>query len=278
MRTQGGEVYECKARGVFRKRGVVPVAGDTAVVVSDDEHGFVIDELRERKNILLRPFVANIDNLVIVLSSEKPKPDFLLCDKLIVSCALRGIHAIICVNKLDKASKNMLDTILNDYAAFDIVCVSALDNTGIDTLKSKLKNSTSAFAGQSAAGKSSVLNAICPEINLKTGAMSKKTARGKHTTRHVELIYNSEINGYVVDTPGFSVFDALDIEKESLKLYYPEFSRYENKCRFTSCIHIDEPDCAVKQAVLHGDIPQARYERYKNIIQMLKEKGENKYD
>ena len=278
VRCGDGQVIECKARGIFRKEGITPAVGDRVVVLENAEGGFVIDEILKRKNELIRPFVSNIDNLVIVLSAHKPKPDFMLCDKLIVSAMINGIRPIICVNKMDKASKSLLAQIKDEYRMFDIVFVSAHTKEGAEDLLALLKGGCSAFAGQSAVGKSSILNMLFEDLSLETGGLSKKTDRGRHTTRHVELIYKENINGYVVDTPGFSVFDAFDIKKEELRLYYPEFRVYDDKCRFTTCLHIGEPDCVIKDAVAEGKISRGRYERYKLLFEKLKEKEEKQYD
>ena len=229
--------------------------------------------------MLVRPPVANIDNLVIVLAVSKPEPDLLLVDKLILHAEINNITPFICLNKMD-AVKNA-DTALDlkeQFACFGFAEVSASKNTGLDSLTAVLNGKTSAFTGQSAVGKSSILNVLGVGLHLKTDGMSKKTSRGKHTTRQSELMYLKDINALVIDTPGFSIFDAIEIDENNLASYYREFAPYTGKCRFQSCLHANEPECAVKDAVLKGFIHSKRYERYLQILELLKEKRSKKYD
>ena len=245
---------------------------------SGDLSGY-IEEIHERKNLLTRPPVANIDNLVIVLAASKPEPDLLLVDKLILHAEINHIVPVICLNKMD-AVKNA-DAALDfkeQYACYPFAAVSAGKNTGLDSLKAILSGKTSAFTGQSAVGKSSILNVLGADLHLKTDGMSKKTSRGKHTTRQSELMYLKDINALVIDTPGFSIFDAIEIDENDLASYYREFFPYAGKCRFLSCLHANEPECAVKDAVLKGFIHPKRYERYLQLLELLKEKRSKKYD
>ncbi len=232
----------------------------------------------ERKNAMIRPPVANIDQLVIVLAASKPKPDLLLTDKLILQAEKNKAEPVICLNKTDTSLPGEEEDIRRQYGAYGFVAVSARTGLGIDDLKKVLSRTTSAFAGQSAVGKSSLLNILYGDIRMETGNLSKKVDRGKHTTRQTELLYIDEIDAFVMDTPGFSVFDAVDIEETELPGLYNEFLPFIGKCRFLSCLHLNEPDCAVKQAVSTGEIHPARYERYIQILNMLKEKREKKYD
>lgn len=229
--------------------------------------------------MLVRPPVANIDNLVIVLAVSKPEPDLLLVDKLILHAEINNIAPFICLNKMDavKNAEYALD-LKEQYACFGLAEVSASENTGLDSLKAILNGKTSAFTGQSAVGKSSILNVLGADLHLKTDGMSKKTSRGKHTTRQSELMYLKDINALVIDTPGFSIFDAIEIDENNLASYYREFASYIGKCRFQSCLHANEPECAVKDAVLKGFIHSKRYERYLQILELLKEKRSKKYD
>lgn len=251
--------------------------GDKAVVDTENNEGYIVD-IKQRKNSLIRPAVANVDNLIIVLSAHKPKPDFMLADKLILSAKLAGINPVICINKIECAKQNFVENIKDQYKFFDVCCVSAKEQLNIFELKKYIKGKISAFAGQSAVGKSSILNSIKSDAFLQTGGLSKKTQRGRHTTRQAELIYCEEFEGFIIDTPGFSVFEAIELDETDAKYFYDEFMPYNDKCRFNSCIHMDEPDCAVIDAVQKGEINKQRYERYLEIIKILKKRRENKYD
>lgn len=245
---------------------------------SGEINGF-IEEIHERKNALIRPSVANIDNLVIVLAASKPEPDLLLVDKLILQAEINHITPVICLNKMD-AVKNA-DTALDlkeQYACYPFAEVSASKQSGLNSIKEILAGKTNAFTGQSAVGKSSILNVLGVDLQLKTDGMSKKTSRGKHTTRQSDLMYLEDLNAFVIDTPGFSIFDSIEIDENDLSSYYREFVPYAGKCRFLSCLHANEPECAVKDAVLKGSIHPKRYERYLSILEFLKEKRSKKYD
>lgn len=215
----------------------------------------------------------------IVVSAAKPKIDRLLCDKLIVSARHKGILPLLVINKCDIGDKKHIACILNDYKnVCETVCVSAKSGEGLDTLKHLLEGRCTCLAGQSAAGKSSILNALFPGFNLVTGGLSRKTDRGTHTTRQAELLVADGFSGAVVDTPGFSFFDCSEIEPEKLSLCYDDMSPYLKTCRFTSCLHADEPDCAVKEAVSDGLISKGRYERYLMILKEIKDKRSKQYD
>jgi len=255
--------------------GITPLVGDRVLFSSEDG---LIEEVSERKNVMTRPAVANIDILVIVLAASKPKPDLLLADKLILQAEKNGVLPVICLNKSDTLKRQTEDDLKKQYAFYDFFVVSAHSGVGIEKVEHLLKGKTAAFAGQSAVGKSSLLNVLTGTERLKTGGLSKKTDRGKHTTRQIELLYLKNIDSFAMDTPGFSVFDAVEIKEEELGFLYREFTPYLGKCKFLSCLHQNEPECAVKNAVLVGDIHPARYDRYIMILNMLKEKREKKYD
>jgi ribosome biogenesis GTPase len=273
---EGGETVRCKARGRFRNEGVTPMVGDL-VELSFPETGFAsMDEILPRTNALLRPPVANIDLLVIVLSAGVPKPDFLLADKLLIQAHTLKIEPLIVLNKIDAAKDDITEEFVGDYAAFRTLLASSRTGEGIDALEAALTNRVSCFAGQSAVGKSSLLNALFPELSLETGELAKKTDRGKHTTRQAELW--PFLGGAVLDTPGFSLFEMSELSQDALNLCYPEFSGVFTECRFTGCRHNAEPDCAVKALLLEGKLSKGRYERYLEIQKEIEEKRKHKYD
>lgn len=273
---EGGTIVTCKARGRFRNEGVTPMVGDQ-VEVSFHETGFAaMDDILPRKNALLRPPVANIDLLVIVLSASIPKPDFLLADKLLIQAKTLQIEPLLVLNKMDSAKPEITDEFLRDYAAFHNLLASSATGEGIDALKQSLTNRVSCFAGQSAVGKSSLLNALFPELALETGGLAKKTDRGKHTTRQAELW--PYLGGAVLDTPGFSLFEMSELEQSALDASYPEFAGVTSECRFAGCRHVAEPDCAVKALLQTGNLSQGRYARYIEIQAEIEDKRKHRYD
>lgn len=270
-----GAVHECRARGRFRKEGLTPLTGDNVVFSG----GGFIEEIQPRKNELKRPRVVNVDIAAIVVSAEKPEIDYILCDKLLVSIKAAGIEPLMIINKSDIADTKHIEIILSEYEhACRTICISAKSGEGAERLKELLGGRVTCFAGQSAAGKSSVINALFPSLSLKTGGLSKKSDRGTHTTRQAELLVEQGFSGAVVDTPGFSFFDCADITPEQLSFFYDDMAPYRDKCRFTSCLHADEPDCAVKQAVEQRLLSKERYQRYLQILKEIQEKRSRKYD
>ena len=270
------ETVRCKARGRFRNDGVMPMVGDL-VEISRPETGFAsMDEILPRANALLRPPVANIDLLVIVLSAGVPKPDLLLADKLLVQALTLKIEPLLVLNKIDDAKQEITDEFLSDYAAFSTLLVSSRTGEGLDALGAALEKHVSCFAGQSAVGKSSLLNALFPELSLETGELSKHTERGKHTTRQAELWPFP--GGAVLDTPGFSLFEMSELSQEALNSCYPEFAQAASECRFTGCRHNSEPDCAVKALLVSGKLAKGRYARYLEIQKEIEEKRKHRYD
>jgi len=274
-----GEVYETRARGRFRKDGITPMPGDLVEITPPtDTIGGYIEEIRERKNSLPRPMVANVGQLVIVCAAKAPAPDLLLVDKLMIYARCCGVPAVLIINKTDQDAA-AAERAAEEYRRADaeVILTSVQEGIGLERVKELLRGETTCFSGQSAVGKSSLLNAICPDLDLKTGGLSRKTARGRHTTRHSELLYIPELDAAVIDTPGFSILEVLDMEPEDLKNYYPEFQGTE--CRFGGrCVHYREPDCGVKQKLAAGEISRGRYERYLTLLQELKERKDNKYD
>ena len=270
-----GTEYTIKARGRFRKEGISPVVGDCVTFdVVEGNDGYMTDIL-ERKNLLIRPSVANIDKLITVISASHPQPDFLMLDKLILRCEQLGIAPVIVLNKCD----SLLNDPLFQYrsAGYQTFMVSALTGEGVAELKTALEGSICCFAGQSAVGKSSLINAIMPQLDLEVGGLARKTSRGKHTTRSVSLI-PFEGGGALLDTPGFSLIDTEPMEAEDLSQLYPEMRRHLHLCRFAGCLHVSEPDCGVKDAVKSGEISKERYERYKLLLEEIKRQRKHRYD
>lgn len=265
VKCEDGIVYECKARGVFRKQNIKPVIGDKVEIEVLKGKGNII-KIGERRTCLVRPPVSNVDNLMIVAAAKDPDPDFALIDKMLVTAEFKGIKPIICINKTDLDDGN---EILAAYekTGYPIVTVSTYEDRGIDDLREVLKDKVTAFAGLSGVGKSSILNKLI-ESEAETGDISDKIKRGRHTTRHVEL-FELEGGGFIFDTPGFSSFEPENIKAGELYECFPEM-RGVCGCRFKGCAHINEPDCVVKEMVKKGEIPIKRYENYKEIYEMLK--------
>ena len=261
---------ECRARGKFRKLGIKPMVGDRVKITLVDENTMegAVEEIEERKNFLIRPPVANIECIVIVVAATKPQPDFFLIDKLILSAEIKGIEVIIAVNKTDLQSDDEIRTIYSN-AGYDIVSVCAMTGQGVDELKDKIQGKITAFAGNSGVGKSSLLNHFGLELDV--GDVSR-IERGKHTTRHVEL-FESERGSFVMDTPGFSILEITDMEAQEIKKYFRELADYEGKCRFADCNHFGTKpsDCAVADAVEKGIISAVRFESYIQLYKSLKE-------
>ena len=268
-------VYECKAKGIFRKDKKKPLVGDDVdiEVLSEVEKTGSIINIFERKNELIRPAVANIDQALVVFAAAKPSPHFNLLDRFLVMMQTKEIPVILCFNKEDIASEEKLSELAEIYekCGCQLIFVSAKEEKNMETLRRMLEGKTTAIAGPSGVGKSSIINLLNPKANMETGSISRKIERGKHTTRHSELFMIDE-DSYIMDTPGFSSLYVNDFEKEELKYYFPEFELYEGQCRFNGCDHIHEPGCAVKEAVEKGKIHAVRYEDYKELYEELKNK------
>lgn len=267
-------VIEAKGRGVFKKDGITLCVGDDVdIEIIDEEKGKgVIEKIYPRKNCFIRPPIANVDAFIVVFAAKSPAPNFPIIDKFLVNAEKHGIEPIICINKKDLVSEEEIEKIKDIYKdSYKVVAVSTLEKEGLEELLPLVKDKKAALAGPSGVGKSSILNELHPSANMETGEVSKKTARGKHTTRHVE-IFQIEQGGMIYDTPGFTSFEMPDLEVSELKDYYPEFEKLRGQCKYDNCYHLKEPNCAVRAAVKAGDIHILRYKAYLANMEELKNK------
>ncbi|MGN0334564.1 MAG: ribosome small subunit-dependent GTPase A [Lachnospiraceae bacterium] len=273
-------VYECKAKGSFRNRKLKPLVGDNVeiTVLNEEDKKGNMEEILERKNSLIRPAVANVDQALVIFAAAKPSPNLNLLDRFLVMMERNAIPVILVFNKKDVAEKEETARLVKCYEScgYHVFSVSALMEEGISELKEILKGKTTTVAGPSGVGKSSIINLLQSGVCMETGSISEKIERGKHTTRHAELIAIEE-DSYIFDTPGFSSLYVPDMEKEELKDCFPEFVPYEGGCRFLGCVHIHEPSCLVKEALEEGKISRSRYENYILMYEELKEKEKRKY-
>ena len=268
-------LYECKAKGIFRKEKLKPLVGDVVEIdiLDETEKKGNIVKILERKNELIRPAVANIDQALVVFAVTKPKPHFNLLDRFLIMMECKEIPVILCFNKKDIATEPEIQELKEIYetCGYQMVFTSAMKEENVGELKELLRGKTTAIAGPSGVGKSSLINIFQPDANMETGSISEKIERGKHTTRHSELIWVEE-NTYIMDTPGFSSLYTNEFEKEELKYYFREFDPYEGQCKFLGCDHIHEPGCRVKQALEEGEVHPIRYQNYLEMYQELKDK------
>lgn len=266
-------VYECKAKGLFRLQGIRPVVGDDCEIeiISEEEKTGNIVSIEKRENILIRPAVANCEQAVILFALAHPKPNLNLLDRFLINMEQQNVKTVICFNKEDLDGDRQAETIKAAYTAAGYTCLSfsAKEQTGeLQTLKKLTCGKTTVLAGPSGVGKSTLLNFLAPHAKAQTGELSEKIGRGKHTTRHTELIFAGE-DTYILDTPGFSSLLVENMEAGELKRCYPEFDTYVEGCRFLDCNHIGEKDCGVKQALEEGLISEIRYENYKQLFEEL---------
>ena len=271
VRTDSG-LIECKARGKFRKKSEKPVIGDRVCIeIQDDGTGYMMS-IEPRKNQLMRPAVANIDQLVIVCSAAPPVTEGLLIDKVTAIASHKDMETLIVINKCDLNPGDRLYEIYTK-AGFPVFRVSAETGEGIEALRTALQGKVSAFAGNSGVGKSSLLNSIDAQFQMKTGTISPKTERGRHTTRHVELVELAG-GGFIADTPGFSAFDTEKMDlilKDELQYTFREFEPYLNQCQFTGCAHVKEKGCAIRAAVETGEISKERHDSYCKLYETVKD-------
>lgn len=271
----GSGLYECKAKGAFRKKKIKPLVGDDVQIdiISEEEKTGNVEEICPRKNALVRPAVANVDQAMVIFAATSPKPNLNLLDRFLYMMEQQGVPAVICFNKCDLASEEELRVLRESYQAsgYPLLFISAAEEEGTDRVREQLAGKTTTVAGPSGVGKSTLINLLSPDIQMETGAISEKIQRGKHTTRHSELITLDD-STYIFDTPGFSSLSTDFFDLEQISEYLPEFADYAPYCRFTGCSHINEPDCKVKEALKEGKISRSRYENYVQIYNELKDK------
>lgn len=262
---QANGLYECRAKGIFRRDNRRPLVGDEVEmeVLDEEKKSGNISELLPRRSELIRPAVANVDQALVIFAITQPKPNFNLLDRFLVMMAQQEISSIVCFNKADIDEEGSGGKYRRIYQAcgYRTVEASVKSGEGIDALKELLQGKVTAVAGPSGVGKSSIINCLQTDIVMETGEISAKIQRGKHTTRHSELIALGR-NTYILDTPGFSSLGLFDLEKGELAAFYPEFAEYEGGCRFAGCSHIGEHICGVKDAVAEGKVSRMRYENY----------------
>ncbi len=271
----GNGIFTCKAKGIFRHRNQKPLVGDdvTIDIVSEETMKGNITDILERKSELIRPAVANIDQTLVVFAAKSPVPNRNLLDRFLVMMESQDMKSILCFNKMDLALSDEISELKETYekAGYEVILLSVKEESGLERIVELLKGKTTSLAGPSGVGKSSLLNALVPDAVMETGDISRKIERGKHTTRHSEIFCIDDTT-YIMDTPGFSSIYTCPCEKEELKGYFPEFYGYEGKCRFNGCVHVNEPDCAVKEAVNNGTIGQSRYDNYVLFYNEIKER------
>ena len=265
-------IYECKARGIFRKNHIIPMVGDRVLIEISIDGQATVDTILPRTNSFKRPPVANVETMVLVAAVMDPKPNMFLLDRFTVAAAESGTDVILCVNKMDLAKDNILEEFSNIYSSvYPLFFVSGKTGEGMEELKNALRGTQAALAGPSGVGKSTLLNALLGSQRNITGVISEKTSRGKHTTRHTELFAGEGLA--LFDTPGFTSFELTDVNEENLQSDFPEIIPFIGKCRFDDCRHLLEPECAVIGAVADGHIHKSRYYSY---VEMLKSIRANK--
>ncbi|MBO4609793.1 MAG: ribosome small subunit-dependent GTPase A [Lachnospiraceae bacterium] len=268
----GSNVYECRAKGAFRKEGLKPLVGDDCMidVIDPDKNIGNVSEILPRKNSLFRPEVANVDMILIIFAVKDPDPSLNLLDRFLINLEKEKLPCVIAFNKEDIDTDSLGSEFVSVYgkAGYDARLISARTGEGFEELERILKGKTTALAGPSGAGKSSTINRLFGKEISETGEISKKISRGKNTTRHSELFMISE-DTYICDTPGFTSFENRDVTEENLWTFYPEFAKFEKDCRFAGCSHVYENDCGIKSGVENGEIPRIRYENYCRIYEEL---------
>jgi ribosome biogenesis GTPase len=273
---EGGQPIECSIRGKLKLTFDSILVGDKVEYICKDKG--IITEILPRQSVLKRPYVANIDCIVLVFAHQNPDPSDVLIAKFLVLASASGISHLIVFNKSDLVSQVKMKRLAETYRSFgyQVICTSVLTHLGKRTLSKALQGKTTVFAGPSGVGKTALVNMVAPGFMLKTGTLSEKISRGKHTTREVQLLKMNQ-NSYIADTPGFSQIELKEIRPEELAEYFPDFRDYQGKCKFNSCIHLNEPGCQVKKAVEVGNIPESRYQVYIELLQEIKRLWDNRY-
>ncbi len=278
----GDKVYRCKARGIFKERGIRPAVGDSVQVeVIEDNDDSLITEILPRRNCFIRPFISNVDCFVIVTAVTKPAPILPTIDRFLVMAEKAQTDIVLCINKCDLASEDgsrsqrkaaeTKSELLEIYGSvYPVLCLDNKDEGGLQQLTELIRGKTAALAGASGVGKSTILNRLIPKAEMETGHISEKSQRGKHTTRHSELFTLDDSNTMIFDTPGFTSFDILEADEEELHHLYPDIAKYIGHCRYDNCRHMAEPDCGVKEAVDKGLIHPKRYESYKALMEEIR--------
>jgi len=271
----GQNIYECKAKGVFRKNHEKPLVGDDCemeIIDAENMTGNIV-RILDRKNSLIRPNVANVDQALVIFASVKPDPNYNLLDRFLILMQQNDIPCLLVFNKRDLADDKKLSEIEGIYeqAGYPVIFTSAKNNEQIEEVSELLKGKTTTVAGPSGVGKSSIINLLQSKVTMETGEISEKIERGKHTTRHSELIALDD-DSYILDTPGFSSLDLFDVTREELKDYYSEFYDYSSNCKFANCVHNNEPGCGIKDAVNKGMISKVRYENYLLLLTEIERK------
>jgi ribosome biogenesis GTPase len=269
------KLIQCRGRGVFRKNKITPLVGDEVVFQAENDLEGYIMEVKTRKNELIRPPIANVDQAILVFSAVEPEFSTVLLDRFLVLIEFNRIEPLICITKMDLTNdeqQKRINTYAEQYSAagYKVILTSSETEAGVELLSPHVDDKISVFAGQSGVGKSSLLNVLRPDLELKTNDISSHLGRGKHTTRHVELIKIG--NGLIADTPGFSSLEFTNIEAEDLTFCFPEIQKASENCKFRGCLHVTEPKCVVKQAVDTGEIPAYRYEHYLDFLQEIKDR------
>ncbi|MGL4665614.1 MAG: ribosome small subunit-dependent GTPase A [Clostridium butyricum] len=276
IKTEEG-LIECKARGKFRHKDIKPMVGDNVTIQIENGKG-VIEEIHKRTSELVRPTVANVSLAFIVFAVKNPDINFDLLNKFLVLCEYNNIEVMVCLNKIDLVSEEEREEIkkrINDIC-YEVLFINAKQGIGIERLKEKMNGNVTVFCGPSGAGKSTLINQLADKEHMQTGNVSEKLGRGKHTTRHSELI--EVAHGYIVDTPGFSTLEIKDLmDKNSLKYCFPEFSEYNDNCKYRGCLHYKEPKCALKDAVEEGKVNKYRYDFYIKSLEEIMEEEKNKW-
>jgi len=271
------KIYECTSRGIFKTKDLKPVVGDDVLIEVENEKGNIL-EIVDRTKYIKRPKMANLTQLILVVSSKNPVPDLLMLDKQLAFAELLGIDVLIVINKIDLEKEENIQKIFKIYSeiGYKVILTNAKTAQGVEELKKELKNNLSAFSGNSGVGKSTLLNGIFNASITEEGVVSQKNKRGKNITTSIKLFKLDE-DTYIADTPGFGAFDIYEIEKENLYKYFKEFAPHEEMCEFVGCTHIKEEKCGIKQALEEGNISNSRYDNYVKIYNDLKDREEHKW-